>query len=50
MKNRISLITLGVSDLARSIQFYQDGLGLPLLQMGSEKIAFFDMGDTRLAL
>jgi catechol 2,3-dioxygenase-like lactoylglutathione lyase family enzyme len=26
---RISLITLGMADLARSCRFYRDGLGLP---------------------
>ena len=30
MEPRISIITLGVSDLARSVRFYRDGLGLPL--------------------
>ena len=29
MDPRISLVTLGVSDLERSIAFYRDGLGLP---------------------
>lgn len=29
MEPRISLITLGVADLARSTAFYRDGLGLP---------------------
>ena len=29
MKPSISVITLGVSDLARSLAFYRDGLGLP---------------------
>ena len=29
MKPRISVITLGVDDLERSLKFYQDGLGLP---------------------
>lgn len=28
MKPRISLLTLGVDDLARSLRFYKDGLGL----------------------
>jgi catechol 2,3-dioxygenase-like lactoylglutathione lyase family enzyme len=28
MKPRITLLTLGVSDLERSLQFYRDGLGL----------------------
>ena len=29
MKPRISVITLGVEDLERSLKFYKDGLGLP---------------------
>ena len=29
MEPRISLITLGVSDLERSVAFYRDGLGFP---------------------
>lgn len=29
MKPRITLITLGVADLERSLRFYRDGLGLP---------------------
>ena len=29
MENRISIITLGISDLKRSVTFYRDGLGLP---------------------
>ncbi len=49
MDPRISIITLGVSDLQRSITFYRDGLGLPI-QSSSEKIAFFDLQGIRLAL
>ena len=29
MKPRLSLVTLGVADLERSLKFYRDGLGLP---------------------
>ena len=29
MKPRISLLTLAVTDLERSLRFYRDGLGLP---------------------
>jgi len=29
MKPRITVITLGVDDLDRSLKFYRDGLGLP---------------------
>jgi uncharacterized protein len=28
MKPRISVLTLGVNDLEKSVQFYRDGLGL----------------------
>ncbi len=49
MDPRISIITLGVSDLQRSIAFYRDGLGLPIQSLG-EKIAFFDLQGIRLAL
>lgn len=30
MKPRITVITLGVEDLDRSLKFYRDGLGLPI--------------------
>ena len=49
MNPRISMITLGVSDLERSVSFYRDGLGLPLND-GSENIAFFDLNGTWLSL
>ena len=29
MKPKLSLVTLGVADLERSLRFYRDGLGLP---------------------
>lgn len=29
MKAKISLVTLGVADIARSVAFYRDGLGFP---------------------
>ena len=46
---RISIITLGVRDLQRSIRFYRDGLGLPMRENGDE-IAFFTTSGTWLAL
>ncbi len=49
MKARISIVTLGVSDLSRSTAFYRDGLGLPLREESSE-ISFFDMTGMILAL
>lgn len=49
MEPRISIITLGVSDLERSITFYRDGLGLPKRE-GPDGIAFFDLRGTWLSL
>jgi hypothetical protein len=46
---RVSLITLGVADLERSIRFYRDGLGLPRRE-GPEGIAFFETRGTWLSL
>lgn len=48
MKPRITVITLGVDDLERSLQFYRDGLGLPTEGIiGTEfehgAVAFFDL-------
>ena len=49
MKPRISMITLGVTDMERSVQFYRDGLGFP--QMESEPtVAFFTLNGTWLGL
>ena len=50
MKPKISLITLGVGDLARARRFYEEGLGLEKLDEGDEGVAFYDMGGTWLAL
>jgi catechol 2,3-dioxygenase-like lactoylglutathione lyase family enzyme len=50
MEPRISIITLGVSDLARAIRFYRDGLGFPTQAKDDAPIAFFMTGGTRLAL
>src|SRR5688572_9630356 len=48
MKPRISLITLGVDDLEKSLRFYRDGLGLPTKGIvGTEfeygAVAFFEL-------
>jgi catechol 2,3-dioxygenase-like lactoylglutathione lyase family enzyme len=50
MEPRLTLVTLGVSDLERAVEFYHEGLGLPLAEEDTEDIAFFDLGGTRLAL
>ena len=50
MEPRISIITLGVSDLNRSIIFYRDGLGLPTTFKDGDGIAFFQLKGAWLAL
>ena len=50
MQPRISMITLGVRDLNRAIEFYQQGLGLPRRKPYSDDIAFFDLMGTWLGL
>lgn len=50
MEPRISIITLGVSDLERSVNFYRDGLHLPTTYKPGEGIAFFQLAGTWLAL
>jgi len=51
MKAKISLVTLGVSDLRRSLKFYRDGLGLPAhgYKEGNE-VVFFEMEGSWLGL
>jgi catechol 2,3-dioxygenase-like lactoylglutathione lyase family enzyme len=49
MEPRISLVTLGVSDLTRSTTFYRDRLGLPA-KGDYEGVTFFDLKGTWLAL
>jgi uncharacterized protein len=50
MKPRIKVLTLGVSDLERSLAFYRDGLGLPTegvigRQFEHGAVVFFHMND-----
>ena len=49
MKPRISMITLGVRDLAAAIGFYEDGLGFPRMESPPE-VAFFTLNGTWLGL
>jgi catechol 2,3-dioxygenase-like lactoylglutathione lyase family enzyme len=49
MKPRISMITLGVRDLAAAVEFYEKGLGLPRMESPPE-VAFFTLNGTWLAL
>ncbi|MBN2321893.1 MAG: VOC family protein [Acidobacteria bacterium] len=50
MEPRISIITLGVSDLARSYRFYHEGLGMPTSRKPESGIIFFQTGGACLAL
>ncbi|CCF84831.1 VOC family protein [Nitrolancea hollandica] len=50
MDARISLVTLGVRNLERSIALYRDGLRWPLSSASSGDVAFFRTGGTVLAL
>jgi uncharacterized protein len=56
MKPRITLVTLGVDDLERSLRFYRDGLGLATEGIVGKEfehgaVAFFDLqSGLRLAL
>ncbi|HEY9235061.1 MULTISPECIES: VOC family protein [Phenylobacterium] len=56
MKPRISVLTLGVADLERSLLFYRDGLGLPTQGVVGQEfehgaVAFFDLsGGLKLAI
>jgi uncharacterized protein len=47
---RISIVTLGVGDLERSLRFYRDGLGLPTTWTTDRGIIFFQTTGTCLAL
>ena len=50
MEPRVNLVTLGVSDLGRSVAFYRDGLGWPKSSVGGEEVAFFKTGGVVVAL
>ena len=56
MKPRITIITLGVDDLDRSLTFYRDGLGLPTTGIIGQEfeygaVVFFDLQNgVKLAL
>ena len=49
MKPRISMITLGVNDMARAVKFYQEGLGFPKME-SEPQVAFFTLNGTWLGL
>lgn len=50
MKAKISIIALGVSDFARSVAFYRDGLGFPVSGKPGADHVMFDLEGTKLFL
>ena len=50
MEPRLSIITLGVRDLAASYKFYHEGLGLPTTNKPESGIIFFQTSGVCLAL
>ena len=51
MKPKVSIVTLGVSDLAVSVAFYHDGLGFPAPNYNDgDDICFLEMEGTWLSL
>ena len=50
MEPRISIITLGVSDMQRSWKFYHNGLGLPTGNKPTDAIIYFNLHGTVLGL
>jgi catechol 2,3-dioxygenase-like lactoylglutathione lyase family enzyme len=49
MEPRLTLVTLGVADLDRSVAFYRDVIGWPPATV-LDDVAFFDLGGTMLAV
>jgi catechol 2,3-dioxygenase-like lactoylglutathione lyase family enzyme len=44
MEARVSIVTLGVKDLDRSLRFYRDGLGFPVSKASNDDVVFFRTG------
>lgn len=49
MKPRISMITLGVKDMEKSVKFYEEGLGFPRME-SPPSVAFFTLNGSWLGL
>ena len=50
MEQRVSMVTLGVRDMARSRAFYEQGLGWTLGDGVDGQVAFYDLGGMLLGL
>lgn len=50
MRQQLHLITLGVRDLSRALEFYEQGLGWKRAQASSGDVVFFSMGGIVLSI
>lgn len=50
MRQKLTLVTLGVTDLETSLKFYRDGLGWKPSGASQGSIVFFDLGGIGLSL
>jgi uncharacterized protein len=50
MRPKLSIVTLGVKDFERALQFYQQGLGWQPSSASQDDVAFFPLGGVVLAL
>lgn len=50
MRQKLTLITLGVSDINKSLAFYEKGLGWKKSSSSNDNIAFFSLGGMALGL
>ena len=50
MDARLNIVTLGVTNLKKSREFYENGLGWKAASVSSEHIVFFQLGGIVLAL
>lgn len=50
MRQKLTLITLGVSDLAKAVDFYEVGLGWKRASASLDDLVLFDLGGIILAL
>jgi hypothetical protein len=50
MEQRLTIITLGVSDLKKSIEFYEHNFGWTRAGTSTDDIAFFSLNGIQLAL
>lgn len=50
MEQRLTLVTLGVDDVAEARRFFEEGLGWRAAAVDSDEVAFFDCGTCALAL